>query len=398
MSTDKIDETKQRARAAVDAVADDLVRISREIHAHPELSFKEHHACAQLVPFLEAQGFRVQRPAYGMDTAFRGEWGHGPATIAICSEYDALPEIGHACGHNLIGTAGAGAAVALIKALDPSDARIVILGTPAEEGSGGKVVMVREGCFDDIDVAMMAHAAPVDIVDAPMFGVSHVDVEYRGKAVHASVFPEMGVNALDALVTAYQAIAQLRQHIRRDSRIHGIITHGGDAANIVPGYAKGTFYVRALKPWYLEQLKERVKHCFEAGALATGCELNIIWHEEAEYAPMLNNGPMCDAYRRNGEALGKMFIDLKDLSTGSSDMGNVSQVVPSIHPNFGVGASAFTHSPEFTAAAITDAAHAGMLQTAQALAMTAIDIALEPGLLDAIKADFAGRGAGSDRF
>ncbi len=152
--------------------------------------------------------------------------------------------------------------------------------------------------------------------------------------------------------------------------------------------------MRALKPWYLEQLKERVRHCFEAGALATGCELTMDWHEEAEYAPMLNNGPMCDAYRRNGEALGKMFIDLKDLSTGSSDMGNVSQIVPAIHPNFSVGATAFTHSPQFTAAAITDAAHAGMLQTAKALAMTAIDIALEPGLIDRIKADFAARGRG----
>jgi amidohydrolase len=391
-TTDKIEQTKQRAQAAVDAVADELVRLSREIHSHPELAFKEHHACGQLVPFLEAQGFAVRRPAYGMETAFRGEWGHGPVTIAICAEYDALPEIGHACGHNLIATVGAGAAAALIKSLDPADARIVILGTPAEEKQGGKIVMVRNGAFDDVDVAMMAHAAPADIAEAPMFGVSHVDVEYRGKAVHASVFPEQGVNALDAVVTAYQAIAQLRQHMRRDARIHGIITHGGDAANIVPGYAAATFYVRALKPWYLEQLKERVKHCFEAGALATGCEMTIHWHDEAEYAPMLNNGPMAQAYRRNGEALGKMFIDLKDLSTGSSDMGNVSQVVPSIHPNFSVGTPAFTHSSEFTAAAITDAAHAGMLQTAKTLAMTAIDVALEPGLLDEIKADFAGHG------
>ncbi len=391
-STDRIEQAKQRAQAAVDSVADELVRLSREIHAHPELAFEERYACGQLVPFVEAQGFAVRTPAYGMETAFRGEWGHGPVTIAICAEYDALPEIGHACGHNLIATAGVGAAAALVKALDPADARIVVLGTPAEEGHGGKVVMVREGCFDDVDVAMMAHAAPADIVELPMFGVAHVDVEYRGKAVHASVFPEQGLNALDAMVTAYQAIAQLRQHIRRDSRIHGIITHGGDAANIVPGYTKGTFYVRALKPWYMEQLKQRVKHCFEAGALATGCEVTIHWHEDAEYAPMLNNGPLGQAYRRNGEALGKLFIDLKDLSTGSSDMGNVSQVVPSIHPNFGVGTPAFTHSPEFTAAAITDAAHAGMLQTAKTLAMTAIDVALEPGLLDAVNADFAARG------
>lgn len=386
--TARIEQAKQKAQAAVDAVADELTRISLKIHAHPELAFKEHHACAQLVAFLRDQGFAMQQPAYGMETAFRGESGHGPLTIAVCSEYDALPEIGHACGHNLIATAGAGAAVALIQALDPADARVVILGTPAEEGTGGKIVMLREGAFVDVDVAMMAHAAPADLAEAPMFGVAHVDVEYRGKSVHASVFPEQGINALDAMVTAYQSIAQLRQHIRRDARLHGIITHGGDAANIVPNYTRGTFYVRALKPWYLQQLKERVRNCFEAAALATGCTVEMDWHEAQEYAPMNNNAPMVEAYRRNGEALGVHFLELKDLSTGSTDMGNVSQAVPSIHPNFGVGSPVFTHSPEFTAVACTEAAHAGMLRAAKAMAMTGVDIALEPGLLDRIKAEF----------
>ena len=386
--SDRIERAKEQAGAAVDAAAEELIRISKEIHGHPELAFNERHAYAQLVPFVRDNGFDVSERAYGMETAFRGEWGHGPITIAICAEYDALPDIGHACGHNLIATCGVGAAVALKAALEPTDARIVILGTPAEEGHGGKIIMVRNGAFDDVDVAMMAHPAPVDLDAAPMFGVAHVDVEYHGKSVHASVFPEQGVNALDAIVTAYQAIAQLRQHIRRDARIHGIITHGGEAANIVPGHTKGTFYVRALKLWYLEQLKERVRHCFEAGALATGCELTMDWHEDAEYAPMKNNRPLVEAYRRNGEALGKNFFDLKDLTTGSSDMGNVSQVVPSIHPNFGVGQPVFTHSPEFTAVAATDAAHQAMLQTAKALAWTGIDVALEAGLIDRIREDF----------
>jgi amidohydrolase len=388
--TTRIDQAKAAAQAAVEAIAPDLMRISTEIHDHPELAYKEFRAYAQLVPFLKQQGFAMQDHAYGMETAFRGEWGDGPVTIGICAEYDALPEIGHACGHNLIATVGAGAASALAKALDPSDARIVILGTPAEELYGGKIKMIDAGCFDDIDVAMMAHPAPVDIADAPMFGVAHVDVEYHGKAVHASVFPEQGINALDAIVTAYQAIAQLRQHIRRDARLHGIITHGGDAANIVPERTKATFYVRSLKPWYLEELKKRVQACFEAGALASGCTMTVDWHEDAEYAPMKNNRTMSDAYRRNGEALGKQFIELRDISTGSSDMGNVSQVVPSIHPNFGVGAPAFTHSPEFTAVAATDSAHAAMVQTAKALALTAIDLALDGDLLRRAKAEFAG--------
>jgi amidohydrolase len=385
-----IEAAKQRARAAVDGAAVELVRISHEIHAHPELAFQEHHAMSQLVPFVKAHGFDVKTGVYGMETAFRGEWGHGPVTIAICSEYDALPEIGHACGHNLIATSGVGAAVGLIGAIDPADARVVILGTPAEETYGGKVIMVNHGAFADIDVAMMAHPMAVDFADPPMLGVAHVDIEYRGRAVHASVGPEQGINALDAMVTAYQAVAQLRQHIRRDARLHGIITYGGAAANIVPDRTAGTFYVRAAQPAYLEELKERVKACFEAGALATGCTVTMDWHAELQYAPLRNNRPMVEAYRRNGEALGTRFVDLKGASTGSTDMGNVSQIVPSIHPTFSVGQMIFNHTPEFTGAAITDAAHASMLKTAQTLAMTGVELALDPDLLKRAKADFAG--------
>jgi amidohydrolase len=383
---------RQRAQDAVTAVAPELIRLSREIHAHPELAYEERHACAQLVPFLNAHGFDVREAAYGIETAFRGEWGNGPVTIAICAEYDALPEIGHACGHNLIATAGVGAAAALKAAIDPAAARVVILGTPAEEGSGGKIRMINAGCFNDIDVALMAHPGPVHIDAAPMFGVAHVDVEYKGKAVHASVFPEQGINALDGLVTAYQAIAQLRQHMRRDARIHGIISNGGEAPNIVPAKAEGKFYVRALKPWYLEQLKARVRNCFEAGALASGCELTMDWHEDEQYAPMKNNRPLVQSYRANAESLGVEFFEMRELTTGSTDMGNVSQVVPSIHPSFGVGSPTLTHSPEFTAVAATDAAHEAMLTAARALAMTGVDVALDPDLLQRVKDDFrAGR-------
>ncbi len=390
ITSPQIASSQQRACAAVDAVADELVRISREIHSHPELAFKEHHAFGQLVPFVKAQGFDVQTGVYGMETAFRGEWGHGPVTIAICAEYDALPEIGHACGHNLIATSGVGAAVGLIKAIEPSDARVVILGTPAEEAYGGKVIMANKGAFDDIDVAMMAHPMAIDFADPPMLGVAHVDIEYHGRAVHASVGPEQGINALDAMVTAYQAVAQLRQHIRRDARLHGIITYGGAAANIVPDRTAGTFYVRAAQPKYLQELKERVKACFEAGALATGCTLTMDWHADLEYQPLRNNRPMVEAYRRNGESLGTQFVDLRNASTGSTDMGNVSQIVPSIHPTFSVGQMIFNHTPEFTGAAITDAAHASMLKTAQTLAMTGVELALDPDLVRRAKADFAG--------
>ena len=386
-----IEAAKQRARDAIRAAADELVQISREIHSHPELALKEQHAVGQLVPFLEAHGFgHVERGAFGLETAFRGEWGHGPASIGVCAEYDALPEIGHACGHNLIATAGVGAAAGMIAGLQPEDARVVILGTPAEEMVGGKVMMLQRGAFADLDVAMMAHPMALDFAAPPMFGVAHVDVEYHGRAVHASVAPEQGVNALDAVVIAYQAIGQLRHHIRRDARLHGIITNGGAAANIIPEFASATFYVRALNPEYLRELKRRVQGCFEAGAAATGCTMKVDWHEEQEYAPMRSNAPLVEAYRRNGEALGKKFVDIPNVSTGSSDMGNVSQAVPSIHPTFGVGQMIFNHTPEFSAAAITDDAHASMLQTAEALAMTGIDVALDADLLRRVKADFAG--------
>jgi amidohydrolase len=389
-SEERVAAAKARAAEAVDAAAGELVRISKEIHAHPELAFNESHAYAQLVPFVRSAGFHVEEGCYGMETAFRGEWGHGPVTIAICAEYDALPEIGHACGHNLIATSGVGAAAALVAAIEPGDAKVVILGTPAEEQFGGKVIMAQKGAFDDIDVAMMAHPMAVDFAAPPMLGVAHIDVEYRGKSTHASVSPEQGLNALDAIVTAYQAVAQLRQHIRRDARIHGIITHGGDAANIVPERTTATFYVRAARMKYLDELKERVRKCFEAGALATGCELTIDWHSDLEYSPLKSNAAVVEAYRRNGESLGTRFIDLKDVSTGSTDMGNVSQIVPSIHPTFGVGQMIANHTREFTAAAATDEAHASMLKTAKTLAMTGIDLALDPDLVRRAKAEFAG--------
>ncbi len=386
-----IEQAKERARQAVDAIAGELTRISREIHTYPELAFEERRAAAQLVPFLETQGFAVERGAYGMETAFRGEWGHGPVTIALCAEYDALPEIGHACGHNLIATAGVGGAAALIKAIRPEDARIVILGTPAEEGTGGKCVMVEKGAFDDIDVAMMAHPMAVDIVDPPMLGVIHVDVEYRGKAVHASVGPEQGKNALDALVTAYQAIAQLRQHIRRDARIHGIITHGGAAPNIVPDYTAGKFYIRALHPKYLEELRQRVGRASRQGRSRRA----VSWSSTGRSTRCTSRCGRTGRWRmRTGgtrEAIGPSVRRPSEYLDGEHGHGEREPGGAIDPPDVRRGEMIFNDMPEFTAAAITDAAHASMLETAQALAMTGVDLALDPELVRAAKDEFAGR-------
>ncbi|MDO8611657.1 MAG: M20 family metallopeptidase [Dehalococcoidia bacterium] len=385
-------DAKEQAHRGVTDAADELIDVSRRIHANPELAMEERQAAALLSERLEAHGFQVERNACGLETAFRASWGEGPVTIAYLCEYDALPEIGHACGHNLIATAGLGAAYGLKAALSPSQVRLLVVGTPAEEGGGGKVIMLERGAFEGVDVALMAHPSPVDIDMPPMYGVQGLEVEYRGQAAHASFAPEMGINALDGLITAYQAIAQLRQHIRRDARIHGIITYGGAAPNVVPDRAAAQFLVRALRPSYLEELKGKVQRCFEAGAAASGASLDITWRP-FPYQPMRNNTALAGAYRANAESVGRTFIDARLDSTGSSDMGNVSQALPSIHPMFGVGAMAFNHTPAFTNVCATDAAHASMVQVAQALAMTGVDVALDADLLQRAKDEFAsGRG------
>jgi len=385
-------DAKEQARRGVADAADELIDVSRRIHANPELAMEERQAAALLSERLEAHGFQVERNACGLETAFRASWGEGPVTIAYLCEYDALPEIGHACGHNLIATAGLGAAYGLKAALSPSQVRLLVLGTPAEEDGGGKAIMLERGAFEGVDVALMAHPSPVDIDMPPMYGLQGLEVEYRGQAAHASFAPEMGINALDGLITAYQAIAQLRQHIRRDARIHGIITYGGSAPNVVPDRAVGHFLVRALRPSYLEELTEKVQRCFEAGAAASGATLEVRPTERL-YLPMRNNTSLAGAYRANAESVGRTFIDARLDSTGSSDMGNVSQAMPSIHPMFGVGAMAFNHTPAFTNVCATDAAHASMVQVAQALAMTGVDVVLDPDLLQRAKDEFAsGRG------
>ncbi|MDP2675960.1 MAG: M20 family metallopeptidase [Dehalococcoidia bacterium] len=385
-------DTKEQARRGVADAADELIDVSKRIHANPELAMKEREASALLADRLEAHGFRVQRGISWLQTAFSATWGEGPVTIAYLLEYDALPEIGHACGHNLIATAGLGAAYGLKAALSPDEVSLVVLGTPAEEGGGGKILLLEAGAFEGVDVALMAHPSPVDIDMPPMYGVYDVEVEYHGQSAHASFAPEMGINALDGLVTAYQAIAQLRQHIRRDARIHGIITYGGSAPNVVPDRATAQFLVRALRPSYLDELKEKVQRCFEAGAAASGATVDIRW-APFSYAPMRNNTPLAATYRANAESLGRTFIDARLDSTGSSDMGNISQAMPSIHPMFGVGAMAFNHTPAFTNVCATDAAHASMVQVAQALAMTGVDVVRDPELLRRVKDEFAsGRG------
>ncbi|MCH2172244.1 M20 family metallopeptidase [Myxococcota bacterium] len=361
---------------AVDDIRDTLLHVSHEIHAHPELAFEEHRAAALLVQTLQDSGLDVKLGAYGLETAFEVEIGDTGPCVALLAEYDALPEIGHACGHNLIATASLGAALALARQTDQLTGRVRLLGTPAEERGGGKELMARQGAFDDVEASMMIHPSGVNLATMPCIAMSEVDVTYRGQAAHASAMPERGINALDALVIAYQAIGALRQHIRGDERIHGIILKGGQAANIVPDHTAGRFYVRAANFDALAPLKQRVEACFEAGARATGAEVHISWGD-ADYRDIHYNEPLAMAFQRNAEHLGREFFPFDKLPNqlaGSTDMGNISYRMPSIHPMIASAPLHCTiHNPEFTKWSNSEMGDNAALDGAKALAMTVID-------------------------
>ena len=383
---------KKDAASAIDAMADELLALSHAIHDEPELALEEHKAAKRLSDAVEGHGLPVQRGAFGLETAYVSEFGKpdGPS-IGILSEYDALPGVGHACGHNIIATSGLGAALALAKLADRLPGRVRYLGTPAEERFGGKEIMAREGAFDRVDAAMMMHPASLDLVSMPCIAISEVEATYFGRAAHASAMPYRGLNALDAVVTAYQSIAQLRQHIRQTERIHGIITDGGLAANIVPERAGCRFYVRAADAHDLAALKKRVHACFEGAATATGCRLELLWGN-TDYLDLKTNWPMAGAFERNAEALGREFFPLKDIPpgfAGSTDMGNVSHRVPSIHPMFAVAPSeVIIHNAEFARWAASERGDRAVLDGAKALAMTALDLMCDVPLLTRVKSDF----------
>ncbi len=401
MSRDPLEKLKQAACEAVDAIAEQLLGISHEIHSHPELAFEEHRACALLVETLRAAGLDVEAGAYGLETAFASEFegsggGDAPACVALLAEYDALPGIGHSCGHNIIATASLGAGLALHRLGGSLPGRIRILGTPAEERGGGKELMARQGALDGVDAAMMVHPAGVNLIDMPSIAVSEVEVRYCGQAAHASAMPERGRNALDALVIAYQSLAALRQHIAPSERIHGIITDGGQAPNIVPENAAGRFYVRARNAAELAPLKERVAGCFRAGAEATGTTLELSWGE-VDYDPVRFNEPLASQFQVNAERLGREFVPLALVPSrfaGSTDMGNVSQRVPSIHPMIAAAPPHCTiHNVEFAHYAGSEQGDAAALDGAKALAMTALDFLSNADLRERARNIFSAAGA-----
>lgn len=375
----------------IDALSDTLLTVSHEIHANPELAFEEHHAARLLADTLEAQQLPTERGVFTLETAFETRLptrGDGP-TVAILAEYDALPGIGHACGHNLIATAALGATLGLQAVAAELPGHVRLLGTPAEERGGGKELMARAGAFEGVDAAMMIHPAGVNLTTMPCICVAEVEVIYHGRSAHASAMPHRGVNALDGLLLAYQAISNLRQHIRDEERIHGIVSEGGQAPNIVPDRAVGNFYVRATSEKTLAALKPRVQACFEAGATGSGSEVEVNW-AGVDYLDLNTNWPLANCFQAHGESIGREFLSPSQLGgAGSTDMGNVSYRVPSIHPMLASAPpNVVIHHPEFARWAGSEMGDAAALDGARTMALTAAEYLLNPTLQSEVQQAF----------
>jgi amidohydrolase len=378
-------DTKAGARERFREVEKTVLELSHRIHAHPELGFEEEKASGWLADALDAAGFEVKRGVCDLPTAFSARAGKGPLHIAICAEYDSLPGIGHACGHNMIAAMAIGAGIAAAKAADEVGLTIHVIGTPAEEvgNASGKVLMLERNGFAGIHAAMMVHPAPVEMIEAHLIAASMFDVNYTGKEAHASAFPEMGINAADALTVAQTSIGLLRQHLRPTDRVHGFTTHGGEAPNVIPAHTSARYIVRAENLEELKDARAKVYRCFEAGAVATGSKLQILGGDKP-YADMRFDHEMSAIYKGNAEALGREFAALSPMMArlaASTDMGNVSQVIPSIHPMIGINSlPAGNHQPEFTAHCITEIADKAVLDGSLAMAWTAIDLAQQPAI------------------
>jgi amidohydrolase len=378
---DRIDRLEQRVVAEIDARRDELIRIADTIHANPEIGFQEFESAALLSGKLEENGFVVERGVADLETAFVATLAgrDGGPTVVFLAEYDALPGLGHACGHNLIGTAAVGAGLGMKAVLSELAGTIQVIGTPAEEGGGGKAIMVDAGVFDAVDAAMMIHPSSRNLLGRLALTAYSISIEFFGKPAHAAAKPDEGINALDALILTYNGINALRQHLRDDARIHGTITHGGEAPNIVPKYAAAQFIVRAGDTPYAAEVLEKVRACAEGAALATGARLEFK-QVGPRYDARMPNPKLVALFKGNMEALG-LEVELATGSErmGSSDIGNVSQVIPAIHPYVAIAAEEVGgHTDEFRKAAASPAGHEGLINGAKALAMTAVDLLAEP--------------------
>ena len=365
--------------------------MSHEIHANPEILFQERKAAAVLTKELKSHGFTVETGVAGLETAFTAEFaGKGPGPrVSFLAEYDALPEIGHACGHNIIGAAAVGAGLGISKVMADLPGTAVVFGTPAEEGGGGKITMVNKGLFKDVDAAMIVHPGAVTKVEARALAALPLTIKFRGKPAHSAGSPHEGINALDALIQTFNGINALRQHLTSDVRIHGIVSKGGDAPNIVPEYAEGKFIIRALDKKYHEVVVEKVKDCARAGALATGATVEFE-SMGLIYDPMKHNRELGDTYLANLRAIGWVESPEPKTGMGSTDMGNVTQAVPGIHPSIAIcDVSVPGHTHEFAAASKSARGDTALIAAAKTMALTAVDLLADPDLMKRVKDEFA---------
>ena len=386
---DRVDDTVRRRSG-------DLVELSHAIHAEPELAFAEYRSCAKAQTLVAERGFEITAAAGGLDTAFRADYGSGPLAVGVCAEYDALPEIGHACGHNIIAASAVGAALALADVADELGLRVSLLGTPAEEFGGGKVLLLNAGVFDDLAVSVMVHPGPVDIAAARSLTLSAVRVSYRGKESHASAAPFLGINAADAVTVAQVAIGLLRQQLAPGQQMHGIVTRGGQVANVIPGRTELQYTMRATNASSLADLEAKMGDCFLAGAVATGCDYDIE-HTEPMYDALNPDAWLAEAVRAEMVSLGRTPLAAEyeaAVPLGSTDMGNVTQLMPGIHPMIGVDAGgASLHQPDFTAAAAGPSADKAVIDGAIMLARTIVRLAESPEQRDRVLAAHAQRAA-----
>lgn len=398
MNTSEIALLKKQACDRIDSVASDLVSVSHQIHARPEQNYEEFFASELLVRVSNAHGLETELDAYGCETGFAGDVGSGP-TVCIMSEYDALPDIGHGCGHNVIAAAGLGAAIGLASVASSAGGRIRYLGTPAEEGGGGKIIMAQHGALTGVDVAMMVHSADADLTTIDAIALQQLIIEYTGEEAHAAAAPSKGRNALDAAVLGYMAVAALRQHILPTERVHGIFTKAGEKPNIVPREAVSQWYVRSDNTSTLKDLKPRVLAALESGAHACGCSSSHEW-VGVPYADMLTNNALAASYTMNAALLGRTVTDPNVSGhrvVGSTDMGNISHLVPSIHPMIASAPHGSSiHTRAFADHSIGALADTAVIDGAKMMAMTAIDYWTSPERRHAVAEEFAKANADKD--
>jgi amidohydrolase len=376
------------SRSVEDAVnrrRGDLVELSHSIHAEPELAFAEHRSCAKTQALVADYGFAITKAPAGLDTAFRADYGSGPLVIGICAEYDALPGIGHACGHNIIAASAVGTALALADVADELGLTVALFGTPAEESGGGKVLLLNAGAFEDVVASVMLHPGPLDIAAARSLALSQVAVGYRGRESHAAVAPHLGVNAVDAITVSQVAIGLLRQQLSPGQMMHGIVTDGGQATNIIPGHAEMQYTMRANDAASLRELEKRMSDCFLAGAVGTGCDYTV-YETEPPYDELTPDPWLADVFRGEMMRMGRSPVPAEleaAFPLGSTDMGNITQVMPGIHPIVGIDAGgASVHQPAFAAAAVGRSADTAVVDGAIMLARTVVKLAETPAERD----------------